>query len=161
LPQTTYVLAARLPRRIPDALFWDSDDPYHYIRRAGGRDPDLVLIGGSDSIDEPGDHDRSHLTELGQWVRQRFPDCKIERGWSGRIYATPDGLPYIGAMPGLPGVYEASGFAGCGMAYGAAAGMLLADLVLGRANPAAEVFDPARRDLPARDAHAELHVEAS
>ena len=30
---TSYVVAARVPRgRVPDALFWDTSDPYHYLR---------------------------------------------------------------------------------------------------------------------------------
>lgn len=154
-PQMTYVLAARLARRVPDALYWDTGQPYHYIRRASGADPDLVLVGGCDSLDTPGEEGRVHLTELSLWVRERFPGCRIEQGWSGRIYGTHDGLPYIGAMPGLPGVYEASGFAGCGIAYGTAAGMLLADVITGRPNPAAAVFDPGRRARRSAPASAE------
>ena len=34
--------------RIPDALFWDTADPYHYLRIEPHRDHDVVIFGGED-----------------------------------------------------------------------------------------------------------------
>ena len=46
---TSYVVAGRVARgTVPDALFWDTADPYHYLRLEPHRDHDLVIFGGED-----------------------------------------------------------------------------------------------------------------
>jgi D-amino-acid dehydrogenase len=66
--------------------------------------------------------------------------------WAGLRPATPDGLPLIGALPGLDGVYLATGHGMLGVTLAPATADLLAPLVLeGRAAPELAYFDPARR----------------
>ena len=66
--------------------------------------------------------------------------------WAGLRPATPDGLPLIGALPGLDGVYLATGHGMLGVTLAPATAALLAPLVLeGRAAPELAPFDPARR----------------
>src|SRR4029079_9569994 len=46
---TSYAIAGRMKKRvIPDALFWDTGDPYHYLRLERHRDHDIVIFGGED-----------------------------------------------------------------------------------------------------------------
>ena len=46
---TSYVLGAKLPRgTVPEALFWDTSDPYYYMRVDRHRDHDYVIFGGDD-----------------------------------------------------------------------------------------------------------------
>ena len=47
-PMQSYILAVSSSQPFPQALFWDLDDPYHYLRpvQFGGRS--LVLVGGAD-----------------------------------------------------------------------------------------------------------------
>ena len=46
---TSYVVAARVPKgRVPDALWWDTADPYRYLRVEPGETDDLVIFGGED-----------------------------------------------------------------------------------------------------------------
>src|SRR5215207_2641312 len=66
--------------------------------------------------------------------------------WAGLRPATPDGLPLIGAVRGLEGVFLASGHGMLGVTLAPATADLLAPLVLdGRAAPELAPFDPARR----------------
>ena len=59
-----------------------------------------------------------------------------------------DGVPYIGRYSrGTPEMFVASGFNKWGMTSSMAAATILADLVQGRDNPYAEVFDPSRSIL--------------
>lgn len=45
----SYVLALRVPdAAVPHGLFWDTDDPYHYIRSADTNDGTIVIVGGED-----------------------------------------------------------------------------------------------------------------
>jgi D-amino-acid dehydrogenase len=80
---------------------------------------------------------------LGGW--QPDPDGPVE-AWAGLRPATPDGLPLIGALPGLDDIYLATGHGMLGVTLAPATASLLAPLVLeGRAAPELTPFDPARR----------------
>jgi D-amino-acid dehydrogenase len=80
---------------------------------------------------------------LGGW--QPASDGPVE-AWAGLRPATPDGLPLIGALPGLDGVFLATGHGMLGVTLAPATADLLAPLVLeGRAAPELAPFDPARR----------------
>ena len=66
--------------------------------------------------------------------------------WAGLRPATPDGLPLIGALPGLDDIYLATGHGMLGVTLAPATAELLAPLVLeGRAAAELTPFDPARR----------------
>lgn len=80
---------------------------------------------------------------LGGW--QPEADGPVE-AWAGLRPATPDGLPLIGALPGLDGIYLATGHGMLGVTLAPATADLLAPLVLeGRAAPELAPFDPGRR----------------
>jgi D-amino-acid dehydrogenase len=72
-------------------------------------------------------------------------DAPVE-AWAGLRPSTPDGLPLIGALPGVDGVYVASGHGMLGVTLAPATAALLAPLVLeGRAAPELAPFDPGRK----------------
>ncbi|WP_066263174.1 NAD(P)/FAD-dependent oxidoreductase [Hydrogenophaga flava] len=66
-------------------------------------------------------------------------DAPITHTWAGYIDSTPDGVPGIGEVPGVPGFILAAGFSGHGFGIGPGAGHLIADLASG----APPIFDPA------------------
>ena len=51
--------------------------------------------------------------------------------WSGLRPVSPDGIPYVGAIPGLPNLQIATGHAMMGLSLGPVTGRLIADLVAG------------------------------
>jgi glycine/D-amino acid oxidase-like deaminating enzyme/nitrite reductase/ring-hydroxylating ferredoxin subunit len=149
----TYVIGARVPPgSVTRALYWDTPDPYHYVRLQtvkdeGGRAThDLLIVGGED--ERTGDHDDGdeRFAELYRWTRRRWPMIgRVEFQWSGQIVEPTDGLAYIGRMPlDSANVLIATGDSGQGMTHGAIAGMLLADLIQGRPNEWAALYDPSR-----------------
>src|SRR5213594_1802698 len=74
----------------------------------------------------------------------------VEFRWSGQVMETVDGLAFIGRNPGdEPNVFIATGDSGHGMTHGTIAGILLTDLILGRDNPWAALYDPARKTVRA------------
>jgi D-amino-acid dehydrogenase len=80
---------------------------------------------------------------LGGW--QPDPDGPVE-AWAGLRPATPDGLPLIGSLPRLNGIYLATGHGMLGVTLAPATANLLAPLVLeGHAAPELTPFDPARK----------------
>jgi glycine/D-amino acid oxidase-like deaminating enzyme len=55
----------------------------------------------------------------------------ITAAWAGYIDSTPDGVPAIGEVTGVPGLVLAGGFSGHGFGIGPGAGHLVADIVNG------------------------------
>lgn len=88
--------------------------------------------------------------QLTAWARDRFGVDEVAYRWSTQDTSSVDRLPYIGRLP-LSGehVWVATGFSAWGMTGGTMAGMLLADLLQGRPNEWARMYDPSRTDVRA------------
>ena len=143
----SYVIGAYVPRgSVTKALYWDTADPYHYVRiQCGYDDDDLLIVGGED--ERVGEHDDGdeRFAELYRWTRKRFPMIgRIEFSWSGHIVEPTDTVAYIGRMPQSEGVFVVTGDSGQGMTHGTIAGILLTDLIQGRPNKWAEIYNPSR-----------------
>jgi glycine/D-amino acid oxidase-like deaminating enzyme len=65
-------------------------------------------------------------------------DATITHAWAGFVDSTPDGVPGIGEVPGMPGFILAAGFSGHGFGIGPGAGHLIADIATG----AKPIVDP-------------------
>jgi glycine/D-amino acid oxidase-like deaminating enzyme/nitrite reductase/ring-hydroxylating ferredoxin subunit len=149
----TYVVGLRVPRgSVTRALFWDTADPYHYVRLessdVGG---DLLLVGGEDHRSGQHDDGAERFMRLELWARKRFPNAEGRAFyWSGQIMEPVDSLAFIGRNPGdHENVFVATGDSGNGMTHGVIAGLLLTDLILGRENPWSEIYDPSRKSIKA------------
>jgi glycine/D-amino acid oxidase-like deaminating enzyme/nitrite reductase/ring-hydroxylating ferredoxin subunit len=149
----SYAIAMSLPiKSIPRALYWDTEEPYHYVRLT--RDTplqDLLIVGGEDHKTGQDSDPGERFRRLEQWARARFPQARdVVRFWSGQIMEPVDSLAFIGRNPSdEPNVFIATGDSGHGMTHGTIAGMLLTDLILGRENPWADLYDPGRRTFRA------------
>jgi glycine/D-amino acid oxidase-like deaminating enzyme/nitrite reductase/ring-hydroxylating ferredoxin subunit len=140
----SYVVAWRA-NDAPEGLFWDNADPYHYVRReplAGGGY--LLIAGGEDHKTGTEQDTLAAFARLEAYARERLGARTIEYRWSGQILETVDGLPFVGKTPHTGHTFVASGYSGNGITHGTMAGMLLADLALGRENPWAELYAPSR-----------------
>jgi glycine/D-amino acid oxidase-like deaminating enzyme/nitrite reductase/ring-hydroxylating ferredoxin subunit len=148
-PYRTYVVGLRVPvGSVERALYWDYDDPYHYVRvqRPRGAAHEVLIVGGEDHHTGQEDDADLRWERLERWTRQRWPMAgETEFHWSGQVMEPVDGLAYIGRNPmDADNVYVATGDSGNGMTHGTIAGMLLTDLIQARVNPWATVYDPAR-----------------
>jgi glycine/D-amino acid oxidase-like deaminating enzyme/nitrite reductase/ring-hydroxylating ferredoxin subunit len=161
-PYMTYVIGARVPiGSVDDALFWDTLAAYHYVRlqrvRNGDADSDavdeydLLIVGGEDHKSGQADDTQLRHARLETWTRSRFPMMEeVEFRWAGQCMETIDGLAFIGRNPlDKDNVYVVTGDSGMGMTHGTIAGMLLSDLILGKSNPWATLYDPARKTIRA------------
>ncbi|HEU4409784.1 MAG TPA: FAD-dependent oxidoreductase [Polyangiaceae bacterium] len=140
----TYVVALRADAA-PEGLFWDNADPYHYTRRepldGGGY---LLIVGGEDHKTGTEKDTAGCFERLEDYAHSRFGPLLVAYRWSGQILETVDGLPYVGLAPHSRHSYVATGYSGNGITHGTMAGMLLADLALGRDNPWASLYAPSR-----------------
>lgn len=144
-PYRSYVLAVKLHSgKYPDALIYDSQEPYHYVRTHVIDGQELLLIGGLDHKTGHEDPEQA-FADLEKYARKYYNLSSIKYRWSSQYYVPVDGLPYIGKMPlAADGIYCATGYNGNGMMLGSIAGKILSDLVRKRPNKYAELFDPCR-----------------
>jgi glycine/D-amino acid oxidase-like deaminating enzyme/nitrite reductase/ring-hydroxylating ferredoxin subunit len=148
----TFVIGA--PMRIGSAtkaLYWDTAEPYHYARLVPNGDGEATLIvGGEDHKTGQRDDAEERYARLEVWARERFPGMgEITYRWSGQVMEPMDAVAFIGRNPGDERIWVATGDSGNGMTHGAIAGMLLRDLILGRDQPWARLYDPSRKTLRA------------
>jgi Rieske Fe-S protein len=145
----TYVIAAHANlANFEDALYWDgywdTNDPYHYVRRYSSED-DLLIIGGEDhKTGQDAGNPEERFQRLESWARERFAIKEVAYRWSGQVLEPFDGLAFIGRNPGDEHIYIATGDSGTGMTHCTIAGMLISDLIRGRSNPWTKIYDPSR-----------------
>ncbi len=145
----SYVIGVVMPAGdVPHALYWDTEEPYHYLRMTTGADgQEVLLVGGGDHRVGQGNPDEAWAA-LELWVRARFPMAgNVVTRWSGQISEPADALALIGALPGHPGVFIVTGDSGNGLTHGVIAGMILPALIEGEPHPWAELYAPARSKL--------------
>jgi glycine/D-amino acid oxidase-like deaminating enzyme/nitrite reductase/ring-hydroxylating ferredoxin subunit len=140
---TSYVVAGRVPwGTVPDALFWDTADPYRYVRLERQADHDLVIVGGEDHKTGQVSDTNACYSRLERALVAKLPQIVLTHRWSGQVIETPDGLPYIGRTKEHQ--YVATGFAGNGMTFGTLAAMIIADAIRQQHNPWTDLFDADR-----------------
>lgn len=145
---TTYAFAADVPKgTLPYALFWDTEDPYHYVRlQPHDERTDLLIVGGEDHKTGQVDDQAQRWGRLETWARERIPAMgPVRHRWSGQVSETPDGLALIGLTPsGRENVFIITGDSGMGMTHGTLGAKLVTNLILGRCEPLARVYSPLR-----------------
>jgi glycine/D-amino acid oxidase-like deaminating enzyme/nitrite reductase/ring-hydroxylating ferredoxin subunit len=144
-PYRSYVIGVELnDNAYPDALIYDMQEPYHYIRTHVIEGQPLLLVGGNDhktGHDDPG----KAFEYLEKYIRQYYNVKSVKYKWSSQYYVPADGFPYIGQIPeASAGIYCATGYNGNGMMLGTIAGKILSDLVSGKESRYQKVFSPAR-----------------
>src|SRR5690349_21233484 len=133
-PYVTYVIGMRVPKgSVSRALYWDTPDPYHYVRLQSAKDvdrEDILIVGGEDHKTGQEHDGMERFGRLEQWSRERWPQVgEVDFRWSGQVMEPVDGIAFIGRNPlDDDNDFIATGDSGQGMTHGTIAGMLLADL---------------------------------
>lgn len=144
--KSTYALVTEridsLPPFFENSIFWNTSDPYLYIREDKGR----LIIGGRDEKNYSPEK-RALLLEkkakdLEKDFKKIFPfiDIKEQFTWAGTFGSTKDGLPYIGIYPKKPNSYFALGFGGNGITFSALAADFIAKLIKDKVNTIPTMF---------------------
>ncbi|MDQ6903429.1 MAG: FAD-binding oxidoreductase [Bacteroidota bacterium] len=127
-----------------DVLIWNTDDPYLYLRTTGDR---RIIIGGRDEkFYNPEKRDKllvQKSKELVKDFKKLFPaiEFKTDYCWTGTFGSTKDGLPFIGPYKPLLNSYFTLGFGGNGITFSLIAAEIITDLILGKENADAKIFE--------------------
>ena len=136
----SYVIALKGAQNV-SRMYVDESDTGLSFRNYG----DLLLLGGG-----------GHRTgkkggcwqELEGFARKHYKNTEIVGKWATQDCMTLDDIPYIGQYSkSTPDVFVATGFNKWGMTNAMVAANILCDLVQGKNNPYAAVFDPSRTVL--------------
>ena len=143
---TSYAVAGRIPSgTVPDALFWDTADPYRYVRLDPHAGFDVVILGGEDHKTGQVENTRDCFKRLENTARRLLPEIELTHHWSGQVIETADGLPFIGET--APCQFAATGFSGNGMTFGTLSAMMARDAITQQQNPWRELFATTRTKL--------------
>ncbi len=145
--RSTYALVTEPCGDVPGwpqrCLMWETSRPYLYLRTT----PDGRIIIGGEDTPFASDHRQARLLArktkaLEGKLKQLFPELHLETAfaWAGVFGESDDGLPYIGSPPTMPHAWFALGYGGNGITFSTIAARVLADLILGRPSPDAELF---------------------
>jgi len=138
-PYSSYVIGAKLPHgQLPEASWWDTTDPYYYLRVDSHANGDYAIFGGEDHKTGQEPDTESRFQKLEDRLRQVLPQVQPDRRWSGQVIETNDGLPYIGETATRQ--FAATGFSGNGTTFGTLAAMMFCDWVQARENPWKDLF---------------------
>lgn len=127
----------KIPARLRHTMFWDTEDPYLYMRAT---DDDRLLVGGEDEkFKNPERRDRlieKKQDVLLQKVTEKFDGLTLipDYAWAGTFGVTKDALPYIGAHPDYPNSYFVLAFGGNGITFSVMGMQLISDALAGRSN---------------------------
>ncbi|MBB2686710.1 UNVERIFIED_ORG: hypothetical protein GGD47_004324 [Rhizobium etli] len=151
-PYRTYAKAFEIARGIvPDGLYWDTEDPYHYVRLHPGDDEsDFLIVGGEDHKTGTADNADDRFAALTSWIRGLVPDLGAEtHRWSGQVMETIDYAAFIGRNPGNERLFVVTGDSGEGMTHGVVASFLISEAILGGGSPWRELYEPSRKTVSA------------
>jgi glycine/D-amino acid oxidase-like deaminating enzyme/nitrite reductase/ring-hydroxylating ferredoxin subunit len=138
----SYVVSGPV-EQAPHGLFWDTADPYHYIRAQRVGDRQHLIVGGEDHKTGKAKDEREPFATLETYAG-RVGLRHIERHWSAQVVEPVDGLPFIGKNALSDRVYVATGFSGNGMTFGTLAAQILADACFDKPNRFAELYAATR-----------------
>jgi glycine/D-amino acid oxidase-like deaminating enzyme/nitrite reductase/ring-hydroxylating ferredoxin subunit len=145
-PERSYAVACRIDdAQDPGGMYINVGTPTRSVRTARDERGLLLLAGGEGH--KPGaEHDtEARYRALEEFARRHWQTDDFPYRWSTQDYSPVDGIPYVGRLTRRSDhVYVATGFKKWGMTNGTAAAIILADLVLGRENRWAGLFDSKR-----------------
>jgi len=146
-PYRTFAIAGLLPRgSLTDALYWDTLDPYHYVRlQPHSEREDIVIIGGEDHKSGEANDGEARFAALERWTRDRLPALgEVTHRWSGQVMEPADYVGFLGRNAGDEHRYLITGDSGQGLTNAVIGSLLIAQQIIDGRSAWTEAFDPGR-----------------
>lgn len=136
--------------RVPDGMFISADAPTRSFRTDSVDGVMRLIAVGSSFATGDTQAELACFHELEDFVRRHFGIEVPGWRWTNEDFLSIDGLPFIGpATSSADHLHVATGFGAWGITNGTVAGRLIADRILGRANPFEAMFDPSGHTMRA------------
>lgn len=136
----SYVIALENAQDV-DGMFVDADNAGLSFRNYDG----LLLLGGGGGRTGK---DNGGWSTLRAFAESHYPDAEEWYSWAAQDCMSLDGMPYIGQYAkSTPDFFVETGFNKWGMTGSMLSAMIISDMILGRENDYAELFNPSRSIL--------------
>ncbi|MBQ9090684.1 MAG: FAD-binding oxidoreductase, partial [Anaerotignum sp.] len=137
--ERSYVLALENAPMTEGMFIGDGETSYSF------RTYDKYLLFGGEGHRTGENREGGKYDALRQKAKELFPHSQEAAHWSAQDCMPADHIPFIGKYAeGKPFWYVATGFQKWGMTTSMVAAMIIRDMICGKENPYAEVFDPQR-----------------
>jgi glycine/D-amino acid oxidase-like deaminating enzyme/nitrite reductase/ring-hydroxylating ferredoxin subunit len=148
-PHRSYIVAGRVDTPPLDATFISADEPMRSILTVSIEGQTYVLTGGEGHPASEAGDSAGRYNRLVAFARDRLGANEVTHRWSTQDNVPVDGLPYVGLMSAeARHLYVITGLRKWGLTNGTAAALILTDIISGRKNPWAAVFN-SNRTTPA------------
>jgi glycine/D-amino acid oxidase-like deaminating enzyme/nitrite reductase/ring-hydroxylating ferredoxin subunit len=153
-PSRSYCLALETDGPVPGSMSINIESPTRSVRpipraKGDGNGKPLLLVAGESHKVGQADDTEERYVALEAFAHRHFPVNGTVARWSSQDYIPVDGVPLIGRMPlSSEGLLVATGFRKWGLTTGMVAARIFSDLIRGRDNPWASLFDAGRAPLP-------------
>lgn len=132
-----------LPASLNKMLFWNTDEPYLYMRTTD--DGRLLIGGGDEDFQNPEKRDAlldKKEKEILRNLKIVLPEYHFytDFTWAGTFGETKDGLPYIGEHQKFKNSYFVLGFGGNGITFSVAGMEMASAFMKNTSHPLSEYF---------------------
>ncbi len=143
-PTESYIVAVHYAGDLSGMYISPDQNHYSILPAEHGGQP-LLLVGGGGHLSGLRFGKERRYNKLIKYAEQYFDANKVKYRWSDRDYLAYDDIPLVGRLyPWSKHLYVGTAFKKWGLSNGTVAGMILSDLVVGRENSWAKVFDSTR-----------------
>ncbi len=143
--KTSYALGVQIEGNTPDGMFIGTRHEWPSLRSHPTPNGEMLIVVGEGHKTGQGGDILARYHRLEKFSEKNFKVKSIPYRWCTQDNMPHDGIPFIGKFsPFSKHLYVATGFQAWGMANGTAAAMILTDLILGKKNPWAFLFNPNR-----------------
>lgn len=142
---SSYVIGVDVKKTINNGMYITASDPTFSFRTANYNGKKILLLGGcGHKTGTPAPYEDTYGT-LENYAKQLYPNCEILFRWDTRDCITLDKIPYIGRFSNvMDNIYVGTGFNKWGMTTSNVAANIVCDMILGKENKYAYVFDSTR-----------------
>lgn len=142
---TSYVIGIDTKKTLFNGMYITASEPTYSFRTANYQGKKILLLGGcGHKTGVPVSYSQSYAT-LENYAKQLYPNCEILFRWDTRDCISLDKIPYIGAFStSFNNFYVGTGFNKWGMTTSNVAANIISDMILGKQNKYAYVFDSTR-----------------
>lgn len=142
---SSYVIGVDTKKTLFNGMYITSSSPTYSFRTAYYKGKKILLLGGgSHKTGTPVTYEQSYMT-LENYAKQLYPNSEVLFRWDTRDCITLDKIPYIGYFSStMKNFYIGTGFNKWGMTSSNVAANIVCDMILGKYNKYAYVFDSTR-----------------
>lgn len=142
---SSYVIGVDVKKTINNGMYITASDPTFSFRTANYNGKKILLLGGCGHKTGTPAHYEDTYGTLENYAKQLYPNCEILFRWDTRDCITLDKIPYIGRFSNvMDNIYVGTGFNKWGMTTSNVAANIVCDMIWGKENKYAYVFDSTR-----------------